>query len=222
MRSPLPFGLVLLALLGPGLARADDPSKSRDTIPLKPVAKKTTTPPAFTPEREAAARAFIGRHHPELKALLDRLKPMNPTEYEKVVAELFQISENLATLQARDPRRYELDLEAWKARSRVELLAAQLNYNPSPEAESALRQALGTQLDRELAQRRFDREAAEARLKKLNDQIHRLEDGRASLLDARFHNLKKRGSAARPAAKGAPAPAPIGSSRTIIKGDRKP
>jgi hypothetical protein len=226
-RSVLVLGLALLSLALGGLtafADGDGHGGDRDKTKEKAAAKGRPLP-AFTFEREAAARAFVSRHHPELDALLDRLQPMNPTAYEKAIAELFQVSENLATLQARDPRRYELSLESWKIKSRVQLLTAQLSRNPSPEVESALRQTLEAQLDLELTQRKLEREAAEARLKRLDDQIARLERERATLIDTRFQNLRKKGPAARPAPANAPssaAPASGGSDRSNRKGNPTP
>src|SRR6478736_3014044 len=57
---------------------------------------------AVTPEREAAAMAFVKQHHPELADLLTMLKAGNQKEYEKAVRELYRTSERLAQIQERD------------------------------------------------------------------------------------------------------------------------
>ena len=110
---------LILTLMSMAVGPADGDGSTAGAL-----AKKAAMP-EFTTEREAAARAFVGLHHPELNALLDRLKPMNPVEYEKAIGELFKVSEDMAALKARDPNRYPLVLESWKAKSRVEVLAAQ-------------------------------------------------------------------------------------------------
>lgn len=160
-------------------------------IPAQVAKSKAGELPKFTANREAAAREFVRRNHPELDPLLDKLRAMNAAEYEKVIRELSRTIEALAALQARDPARHELALEAWKAKSRVERLAAQHSRSRSNESESALRQALENQLDVELTQRQFERDALTARLKKMNEQIGRLEDDRSGQIEMRLRRLTK-------------------------------
>lgn len=175
---------------------------------------KAAARPEFSYDRESAARAFVAQHHPELNALLDRLKPMGPVEYEKAIVELSQISENLASLKARDPGRYGPALDAWKARSRVDLLAAQYALKPTTELEASLRQAIGNQIDCDLAVRRLDREAIAARLRKVDDQIQRLETQRDSTIENRLNALRKKAPRAKAAARDA--------ARSTIASPKKP
>jgi hypothetical protein len=195
-----PARAVAVALLG---LLALLPDARAQTAPTTGKAAKAARS-AFTPEREAAALTFVARHHPELAALLERLKPMNRGEYEKAIGELFRASENLAALRDRDPRRHALMLDAWKARSRVDLLAAQFAAQPSPEGESALRAAIEAQMDVELAQNRFERELAAARLKRADDAIARLTKDRDRAIANRLESLRKKGQRPRAAATAAP------------------
>lgn len=57
---------------------------------------------------------------------------MSRGEYEQAVCDLSQVGESLANLKQRDPERFEPGLEAWKARSRVELVTVQLAKCPRP------------------------------------------------------------------------------------------
>jgi hypothetical protein len=189
--------LVLAALTMGGLVSLAGPPKGARAAKL----------PAFTLEREAAALTFVGRHHPELAALLHQLKPMNPAAYEQAVGELFQISETLANLKPRDSRRYELGLEAWKAKSRVELLTAELASGSRPEPEDRLRAALADQVDVQIRQHRLDLEQAEARVRKARENLDRLEHDRNVLVDSRYQGLVKKGQRARRQDRGQPAPA---------------
>jgi hypothetical protein len=163
--------------------------------------------PSFTLEREAAALTFVGQHHPELAALLHRLRPMNPAVYEQAIGELFQISETLADLKQRDSRRFELGLEAWKAKSRVELVTAELASGPGPVLEDRLRAALTDQIDVQIRQQRLDLEQAEARVRKVRENLDRLETGRNDLIEARYQGLVKKSQRARRKDRGPTAPA---------------
>ncbi len=162
--------------------------------------------PDFTAEREAAARAFVRLHHRELNALLDRLRPMNPVEYEKAIAEIFKVSEDLAALKKRDPRRHPLALESWKAKSRVELLAAQQARKPSPEMESSLRQAIEAQVQCELALKKYERDQVETRLQRLDAQLAKLESDREKVVQTRLNALLKKAAKAQSNPKGDPKP----------------
>ena len=177
---------------------------------------KAVKVPEFTPEREAAALTFVRRHHPELAALLDRLRPMNPGEYERAIGELFQVSETLAALKDRDERRYELALEAWVARSRVEVLAARLTSASGADSglEGELRAALDDQFAVELKQRTLDVEQAEARLRRAQEILRRLEGQQDKTVESRFLGLLKRGQRARRAGEGDDRPQPAKPAST--------
>src|SRR4030042_5681788 len=87
----------------------------------------------FTPEREAAAMAFVRRHHPQHATLLAHLKKAEAREYQRAVGTLFRASEHLAQVQERNPEQYERDLETWKLKSRIQLLVAQIRMAPEDE-----------------------------------------------------------------------------------------
>lgn len=152
------------------------------------------------PDREAIARRFVEAHHPELGALLERLKPMNPAEYAKAIDELAAVSRSLETMKARDPRRYELSLEIWKARSRVDLLTARLisRREPSSLLEQRLRDAVAAQVDAEARRLAHDRDLAAARLARLNENLGRLEDDREAVVSQRLERILRRHRSATP------------------------
>jgi len=178
----------------------------------------------FTPERESVALAFVRQHYPDLAALLDRLAPMNRPEYEKAIVELAGVSDTLAALRQRDPRRYELALAAWKARSRVELLAAQLASRAEPDAalEARLRAALRDQIELEIRRQRFEHEQALARARRAEDLAERLERGRDELVRQRYQRLLREGRAARRRDRPAGAEAPADAVRPGHPGEENP
>lgn len=152
------------------------------------VAKPTQ---GFTLEREAAALTFVRMHHAELAELLERLKTRRPQEYQKAIRELFRASERLALSQEQQPLRYELELQEWKLSSRIQLLAARMSMNRTPELEQELRQLLNEQVSvhRELI--RFSYERTSARAAALQKELADLERRQADLVEERFQAALK-------------------------------
>jgi hypothetical protein len=124
-----------------------------------------------TPERQAAAETFAGLHHPELAELLARLKTGRQKDYNNAVRELFRESERLAKLKGRDPERYALELEIWKVASRIQLTAARLAMDDSPELRAALLSLLESKLALRTQLLQSDRDRAAARLEKLDAEL---------------------------------------------------
>ena len=191
---PIPLLLGTVVALGSDDEDGSKPGKKKVAPPAAPVAsirKSAATPaPAFDLEREADALAFVGEHHPELATVLAALKPMNPAEYRKAIGELSQVGRTLADLKSRNPKRYELALDAWKAKSRVELLAAQLAGAPSEELRSQLRLAIEARLDAEVRRQRFELQQAELTARKAREAIDRLENNRETLIESRLRALQ--------------------------------
>jgi hypothetical protein len=207
--SPLLF---LAAALG-----ADDEKREKSQAQVKapaaPIASVRKAAPApaaeFDAAREADALAFVRENHPELATVLEALRPMNPAEYRKAIVELSQVGRSLAELKARNPGRYELALDGWKAKSRVELLAAQLAGSPGEELKSQLRTAIEAKVEVDIRRQRFELEQAEAAAKKAREALDRLENNRDSIVEARFRALqpKKPAKAKKPASTTKAAPA---------------
>jgi len=194
--------------LGALAARADDGPPARTGDAAAPKATRDDKPPTpLAADREEAALAFVRQHHPELATLLEQLKPMRPGEYTRAVTEIAQVSRSLENLRKSNPRRYELGLELWKAKSRAELLAAKLVSAPSAELESQLRTALEQQLDLEVAQQEVEREQVQARLKQVDATLKRLNENRDKLIDSRLQSLRNKVQRARRLEPGKSAPA---------------
>ena len=172
----------------------DDPkTSSKPSIP--PVRKSNSSPvPDVDPEREADALGFVRQHHPELATVLEALKPMNPVEYKKAIGELSQVSRTLTEVKSRNPKRYELALDAWKTKSRVELLAAQLAGSPSEELRSQLRLAIEARVDVEIRRHKFELEQAEQAAKKAREALDHLENNRDTVVEARFRAMQPKKS----------------------------
>jgi hypothetical protein len=181
------FSLGALAVEPPKPAPANDPAKTVQGDWRAPRGD----------DREEEALAFVREHHPELATLLAPLKAMKPKEYERAIAELSRVSRTLGGLNAREPRRYEVGLEAWKAKSKADLVAAKWVNSPTPELESQLREALDNELAARLRQQELEQEIVRSRLKKIDESIDRLKNKRDTVIESRLRALRKKADAQR-------------------------
>lgn len=153
--------------------------------------RRSKSPLVFTPEREAAAIEFVRRHHPELADLLAHLKRTEAAEYHRAVGTLFRASERLARIQERNPEKYERELRAWKLKSHIQLLTAQIRMAPksNKKLRQKLEQALLEQFDLRTAQLVEDRKKFVDRAEKLKTQIDRRKKERHSQVEKQVEML---------------------------------
>jgi hypothetical protein len=183
------------------------PEKSKEQLlKEKDAANAKARQITITPEREAAVVSFVERNHPELAELLAHLKTNQPKEYDRALRDLFRVTEKLAMVHERDDRQYGLEIKAWKAQSRAQLLVARLKMTEpesgdAEELKKQLREALAEQMQARLDVLKLDRERVTGRLEKLNDDITRLERDRESVIDMHLKNLTNQVNANRPKAK---------------------
>ena len=177
MRFLYTLAIVLLSNAWGAVAATGDGDKAA----LKTTAKPDVT--ATAPAREAAALVFVRANHPELTDLLAQLKTSKPQEYEAAIAELFRISEHLSQLQANNSVRYPLELEAWKIKSRIQLLAAEGTMAADEQLKTKLRDALEQQADIRQKLLKIERDQMAERLKKLDLQIEQSEKERQQQVD---------------------------------------
>lgn len=147
--------------------------------------------PRFSPEREATALEFVGRHHPELVPVLQRLKGLNRDEYEQAIRELVQTNERLTAIKPLDETLHGLMLEAWKVDSEIKLLAAKYSVamQKDPAVEAQLKALLYRQVDLQRRQVEHNRDRAAATLKGMEANIKMLADKREEFVQRRFQNL---------------------------------
>ena len=157
---------------------------------------------AVTPEREAAVMTFVQRNHAELADLLVYLRASQPEEYERAIKEIFRTTERLAAIQERDPLQYDLEIAAWTAQSRVQLLAAKLRMGSSDELVKQLRAALQVQNAAKIALLKHERQRAADRLERIESDITRLEAGRDDIVDKQLKLLTRAAVEGRPAKAG--------------------
>lgn len=149
------------------------------------------TLPRYTEEREAAALHFVRKHCPELVPLLEELKKNNRPAYELQIRETFQVSELLADLQ-HDPKRYELELQIWKAENKALILVARLSTLKEDDRKSLEQQLLSlarelTELEVQTLEHRLA--LLQAELNATKDELTRYRDNYDRLVRDRFEGL---------------------------------
>lgn len=189
------LAFALVALAGVSLAEAlladpgDKPAGGQPAT--RKEQNKASKQLAVTPEREAAVTTFVQRNHPELAEILTHLKANQQRAYEQAIRELHRVTERLAGIQERDSSLYELEVAAWTAQSRVQLLAARLRMGESDAVRKELREALGAQADARLAVLKHQRAQTAERLAKTDGEINRLENNRSEFIDKQMQTLEQ-------------------------------
>ena|SRR5205823_2145790 len=207
----------MLAISGLLYAQSASAPATGSASPKKEAPKKEIkAKPAIlvTPEREAAVLTFVQRNHAELTDLLAALKTNDPQQYERAIRDIFRTTERLALIQERDPLQYELEITAWTAQSRVELLAAKLKMESSDELIKQLRDALKTQNEARVALLKHERQKAADRVSKLDAEIGRFESDRDDVVNRQLKILVRSGGEGRPAKTAAKLPAKSKKAQT--------
>jgi len=204
MRLIVALSIAIGALAAAGLLNAQSGSAptAGSASPRKEGAKKETKAKAailVTPESEAAVLTFVQRNHAELADLLASLKSNDPEQYQRAIRDIYRTTGRLALIQERDPLQYELEVAAWTAQSRVELLAAKLKMESSDELIKQLRDALKNQNEARVALLKHERQKAADRVGKLDAEIARFESDRDEVINKQLKLLVRAGGEGRPA-----------------------
>jgi hypothetical protein len=206
------FTSLIFAVVGfaavPVIGRADDASQA---VPAKasvtatqqatkpPVAKTSPPRPAaarpaaapLTPEREAEALAFAREHHPELAALIEKLRKDNRRQFDRALRELAQDRDRLVRLKKQVPAQYDLALAAWKLDSRAHLLAARMTMSQDPALEAELKQVLRDRVDVRLKQLESERGRLQDRLTVVNKTIDKIQADKNAFADGDLQRIKR-------------------------------
>lgn len=130
----------------------------------------------LTPEREAAAKLFARRHHPELADLLDKLQEEMQKQYTQAIRQIYQASERLARIKERSEEDYKLQLNLWKVDSRINLLAARMTKSKDKQLRRQLEQLLRERVAVKRNILKRDREKVQTRLDRIDKSLEALSD----------------------------------------------
>lgn len=156
------------------------------------VAADVPTTAAAQDEREQRVVSFVQKHQPELATVLAHLAKSRPADHARAIEELDRSVQPLIGGKAKDPRLHELELLAWQARTRVELLGARVMAGKESrgkdreQLERQLREAIATELDVRAEQLAYRKQRSAAWYDR---QINRLAEKRDSLIAARLKAL---------------------------------
>ena len=186
--------LLVIAALCASVVHADDSKdnnlKDSPKGPVKAGGAKFAGD--LKPEQEAAALAFAGEHHPELKTLVESLQSANPDGYKKAVHDLYRTQEHLAKLQGTKPgtvNRHDHELALWKLDSRIRLAAARSTMSDTAELKAELKTLVEQRQALSLSQLKVDREHTAARLAKLDEELKVAEANPGQTVDAEVDRL---------------------------------
>ncbi|MCA9247411.1 MAG: hypothetical protein KDA42_09860 [Planctomycetales bacterium] len=157
--------LTALGLMCCGISAAQVPNAT-------PARQTAEAPRASSAKSEALALAFVGKNHPELAAILPRLKKQHPKEYASAIRDLSGSQQRLAKLAERDQESHAVELRIWQIDSRVRLLAAQLAMGGDRDTlVEQIREAFTERQQLERKRKERQRELLQAKIKKLDAEI---------------------------------------------------
>jgi len=120
---------------------------------------------------------FIGKHQSELSKLLTFLRENQPDQYQQALKEMSRSQQRLENLQKRDTELFEIELELWKIKSRIRLIAAEIMVAEEGKnkqvLEEVLRGLIGQEIAQDLARLTLQRRRAVRQLDKLTAEIAR-------------------------------------------------
>jgi hypothetical protein len=188
MRLPV---VITILFLFAAAASADDsrPSSQKAMRQEKRDERESAKREPDSTKRETLVKAFVTENHPELVDVLEHLRDHKAKQYDKAIRELFTTSTKLASLKQSDPALHELELKAWKLKSRIQLLAARLSMGASDELKDELKSLITEQYDNRREILLHQRELAEKRATRLDKEITEHESRRDAAIAKQFESM---------------------------------
>ena len=130
--------------------------------------------PAFD-QLEFDAIAFVTEHHPELVALLQSLKSMRQKEYDTAIREIVRTKKRLDAIAKREPEVHSMELDAWKLKSKIDLLMARGIARDKSFDKASLRDLLSLQLENQKKRWKHEQSTLRKRQEQLAELLSRTE-----------------------------------------------
>jgi hypothetical protein len=143
-------------------------------------------------EAEATVLPFVEEHHSQLLSVLTALKQSNPKEYEAAIADILKTLRRLSQLEKRNKTLYDVDLDAWKTQSRIDLMMARAIAKEHSLDEAALRSLVAQRRAIQVKRLKVELEQLDDRKKQLQDSLVRLEDNEKERMDQQVLGMLKR------------------------------
>lgn len=126
-------------------------------------------------QSEADAIAFVQEHHPELVSLLQSLKSMRQKEYEMAIREIVRTKKRLEMLAKREADLYAMELEAWKLKSKIDLMMAKAIARDKAFDKVILRELLSQQVENQKKRWKHEQSTITKRQEQLVELLGRTE-----------------------------------------------
>ena len=134
-----------------------------------------STPQPVLEQSEADAIAFVQEHHPELVFLLQSLKSMRQKEYEMAIRDIVRTKKRLEMLAKREADLYAMELEAWKLKSKIDLMMAKAIARDKAFDKVVLRELLSQQVDNQKKRWKHEQSTLTKRQEQLVELLGRTE-----------------------------------------------
>jgi hypothetical protein len=143
-------------------------------------------------EQESESMEFVQSHHPELVALLQRLKSMKRDEYETAIRDIVKVRKRLETLEKRDSKLHGVELDAWKLQSKIDLLLARAVAQDKEFDSSALRTLVQKRVENQKERLELELANLLERQKQIKESLERLEGNEEERISQQLSALMKR------------------------------
>ena len=121
------------------------------------------------------AIVFVQEHHPELVSLLQSLKAMRQKEYEMAIREIVRTKKRLETLFKRESEMHAMELDAWKLKSKIDLLVAKGIARDKSFDTVVLRDLLKQQLENQKKRWKHEQSTLAKRQEQIGDLLSKIE-----------------------------------------------
>ncbi|WP_145260921.1 hypothetical protein [Planctomycetes bacterium Pan216] len=164
------LAVLALALCGNSGLFAEEDATRKDAA-KRPVARQRDSASEID---EKAVIAFVDEHHAELALLLKRLRQHSDDQYRKALRSLNKQFRRLEKRRSSDETRYQLELDTWKVKSRIELLRARIMVTPDEDQRKELEELARRRIDLEIAILEYESDRLRRRAELMRQRVERL------------------------------------------------
>jgi len=132
---------------------------------------------------ESDAILFVQEHHPELVSLLQSLKAMRQKAYEMAIRDIVRTKKRLETLAKRESEMHAMELDAWKLKSKIDLLVAKGIARDKSFDTVVLRDLLKQQVENQKKRWKVEQSTLAKRQQQISDLLSKTEGHEEAKID---------------------------------------
>lgn len=142
-------------------------------------------------QNESDAIAFVQEHHPELVTLLQSLKVMRQKEYEQAIREIVRTKKRLEAIAKRETELHAMELDAWKLKSKIDLLMAKAIARDQSFDKVVLRELLSRQVENQKKRWKHEQSTLTKRQGQLAELLEKTEGHEDERVEQQLSSLLK-------------------------------